>query len=258
MALSLPSFDIINPQFHQGFLLEENSQVFDPYYDTIPPAFFSFESNDCQNLGSAILGFDQTDQIHVPCYNSSSSHKKETECETTLFSTFHQNYNYLSDISTIGGVGDNIYSKDEQVIFSYPIKNRAGYIEDKIPRKRHIEGREVEISKKQCGIHRKRKTDEEAAVTSPSKDTQSLTAKNRRERISERLRVLQELIPNGTKVDLVTMLEKAISYVKFLQLQVKEFESAEFWAGQGRNAPHISQVEEAIDAILSACRNSKL
>ena len=26
---------------------------------------------------------------------------------------------------------------------------------------------------------------------------------------------------NGTKVDLVTMLEKAISYVKFLQLQVK-------------------------------------
>ena len=44
---------------------------------------------------------------------------------------------------------------------------------------------------------------------------------NRRERISERLRTLQELVPNGTKVDLITMLEKAISYVKFLQLQVK-------------------------------------
>lgn len=46
---------------------------------------------------------------------------------------------------------------------------------------------------------------------------------NRRERISERLRALQELVPNGTKVDLVTMLEKAISYVKFLQLQVKVY-----------------------------------
>ena len=45
---------------------------------------------------------------------------------------------------------------------------------------------------------------------------------NRRERISERLRTLQELVPVlVTKVDLVTMLEKAISYVKFLQLQVK-------------------------------------
>jgi hypothetical protein len=43
----------------------------------------------------------------------------------------------------------------------------------------------------------------------------------RRERISELLRTLQELVPNGTKVDLVTMLEKAIGYVKFLQLQVK-------------------------------------
>lgn len=139
MALSLPSFDIINPQFHQGFLLEENSQVFDPYYDTIPPTFFSFESNDCQNLGSAMLGFDQTDQILVPCYNSSSSHKKETECDTTLFSTFHQNY-LTNIISTIGGVGDNIiYSEDERVMFPYPINNRAGYIQDRIPRKRHIE-----------------------------------------------------------------------------------------------------------------------
>jgi hypothetical protein len=44
---------------------------------------------------------------------------------------------------------------------------------------------------------------------------------NRREKISERLRTLQELVPNGTKVDMVTMLEKAISYVKFLQLQVE-------------------------------------
>jgi hypothetical protein len=43
----------------------------------------------------------------------------------------------------------------------------------------------------------------------------------RREKISERLRTLQQLVPNGTKVDMVIMLEKAISYVKFLQLQVK-------------------------------------
>jgi hypothetical protein len=53
-----------------------------------------------------------------------------------------------------------------------------------------------------------------------------LLLQNRRERISERLRALQELVPNGTKVDLVTMLEKAISYVKFLQLQVKVYPQA--------------------------------
>ncbi|XP_022769596.1 putative transcription factor bHLH086 [Durio zibethinus] len=86
----------------------------------------------------------------------------------------------------------------------------------------------------------------------PTKDPQSIAAKNRRERISERLKILQELVPNGSKVDLVTMLEKAISYVKFLQLQVKVLATDEFWPVQGGKAPDISQVREAIDAILSS------
>lgn len=43
----------------------------------------------------------------------------------------------------------------------------------------------------------------------------------RRERISERLKVLQTLIPNGDKVDMVTMLEKAINYVQCLELQIR-------------------------------------
>ncbi|KAI8534577.1 hypothetical protein RHMOL_Rhmol10G0101400 [Rhododendron molle] len=75
---------------------------------------------------------------------------------------------------------------------------------------------------------------------------------NRRERITERLKVLQELVPNGSKVDLVTMLEKAISYVKFLQLQVKVLATDEFWPVRGGKAPDISQVKEAIDSILSS------
>ncbi|KAG2660987.1 hypothetical protein PVAP13_1KG472900 [Panicum virgatum] len=95
-------------------------------------------------------------------------------------------------------------------------------------------------AKRPCGSGRK------------TKDPQSLAAKNRRERISERLRTLQELVPNGTKVDLVTMLEKAISYVKFLQLQVKVLGTDEFWPAQGGKAPEISQVREALDAILSS------
>ncbi|XP_031390407.1 transcription factor bHLH74-like [Punica granatum] len=52
-------------------------------------------------------------------------------------------------------------------------------------------------------------------------DPQSLYARRRRERINERLRILQNLVPNGTKVDMSTMLEEAVHYVKFLQLQIK-------------------------------------
>jgi len=54
-----------------------------------------------------------------------------------------------------------------------------------------------------------------------SKNSQSLYAKKRRETINEKLKTLQQLIPNGTKVDLSTMLEEAVQYVKFLQLQIK-------------------------------------
>ncbi|KAL9668290.1 hypothetical protein QQ045_002670 [Rhodiola kirilowii] len=60
-------------------------------------------------------------------------------------------------------------------------------------------------------------------------DPQSLYARKRRERINERLRILQNLVPNGTKVDISTMLEEAVSYVKFLQTQIKLLSSDDMW-----------------------------
>lgn len=53
----------------------------------------------------------------------------------------------------------------------------------------------------------------------------------RRERINERLRILQNLIPNGTKVDISTMLEEAVHYVKFLQLQIKVMANSRILVG---------------------------
>ncbi|KAM3338003.1 hypothetical protein P3S68_032329 [Capsicum galapagoense] len=50
-----------------------------------------------------------------------------------------------------------------------------------------------------------------------------------RERINERLRILQNLVPNGTKVDISTMLEEAVHYVKFLQIQIKLLSSDDMW-----------------------------
>ncbi|KAI3715971.1 hypothetical protein L6452_22973 [Arctium lappa] len=60
-------------------------------------------------------------------------------------------------------------------------------------------------------------------------DPQSVYARKRRERINERLRILQSLVPNGTKVDISTMLEDAVHYVKFLQLQIKLLSSDDLW-----------------------------
>ncbi|XP_024013157.1 transcription factor bHLH139 [Eutrema salsugineum] len=60
-------------------------------------------------------------------------------------------------------------------------------------------------------------------------DPQSLYARKRRERINDRLKILQRLVPNGTKVDISTMLEEAVHYVKFLQLQIKVLNSDDLW-----------------------------
>ncbi|KAL7001620.1 ATP-dependent DNA helicase pif3 [Sarracenia purpurea var. burkii] len=52
-------------------------------------------------------------------------------------------------------------------------------------------------------------------------EVHNLSERRRRDRINEKMRALQELIPNCNKVDKASMLDEAIEYLKALQLQVQ-------------------------------------
>ncbi|MCO5592396.1 hypothetical protein L7F22_046399 [Adiantum nelumboides] len=51
-------------------------------------------------------------------------------------------------------------------------------------------------------------------------DPQSIAARTRREKFSDRIRILQSLVPNGERLDTVSMLGQTLEYVRFLQHQV--------------------------------------
>ncbi|KAI5062350.1 hypothetical protein GOP47_0022889 [Adiantum capillus-veneris] len=89
-------------------------------------------------------------------------------------------------------------------------------------------------------LHQNTKQDKPRARQGIANDPQSIAARHRREKISERLKNLQQLVPNGSKVDLVTMLEKAINYVKFLQLQVKVLATDEYWPTPLNKFPKVA------------------
>ncbi|CAA3003231.1 transcription factor UNE12 [Olea europaea subsp. europaea] len=72
-------------------------------------------------------------------------------------------------------------------------------------------------------------------------DPHSIAERLRRERIAERIRALQELVPNVNKSDRAVMIDEIVEYVKFLRLQVKVLSMSRM-GGAGAVAPLVTDI----------------
>ncbi|XP_027941859.1 putative transcription factor bHLH086 [Vigna unguiculata] len=269
MPLSLTSHGV-NEYQKCGVQEEDNSQTTTNGFSNdsasasaVTQSLINFKANDFSNLmkgSDSFLSFQQSwlfSKLHEGCDQWNHVSPKNTT-DMRLVQNFSCSETATCYSSIFSGAKEKKHGESSSSGWLYSEPNvhssslNESAAEELVLRKRSFMGESMQAAnaKKPCTIASKATKPK----SSPSKDPQSVAAKNRRERISERLKILQELVPNGSKVDLVTMLEKAISYVKFLQLQVKVLAADEFWPVQGGKAPDISQVRQAIDAILSSQR----
>ncbi|XP_047335100.1 transcription factor UNE12-like [Impatiens glandulifera] len=72
-------------------------------------------------------------------------------------------------------------------------------------------------------------------------DPHSIAERLRRERIAERIRALQELVPSVNKTDRAAMLDEIVDYVKFLRQQVKVLSMSRLGAA-GAVAPLVTDI----------------
>ncbi|KAG2310836.1 hypothetical protein Bca52824_022393 [Brassica carinata] len=82
-------------------------------------------------------------------------------------------------------------------------------------------------------------------------DPHSIAERLRRERIAERMKSLQELVPNTNKTDKASMLDEIIEYVRFLQLQVKVLSMSRL-GGAGAVGPRLNGLTSEVGGRLNA------
>nr|GEY31852.1 phytochrome interacting factor 3 [Tanacetum cinerariifolium] len=88
-------------------------------------------------------------------------------------------------------------------------------------------------------------------------EVHNLSERRRRDRINEKMKALQELIPRCNKSDKASMLDEAIEYLKSLQMQVQRSRAAEVHnLSERRRRDRINEKMKALQELIPRCNKS--
>ncbi|KAJ0980041.1 hypothetical protein J5N97_015515 [Dioscorea zingiberensis] len=142
----------------------------------------------------------------------------------------HSNHQSTSIATALGGKHATEKAPEAVLASSVCSGNNAGAAASNDPKpgskRKSREGEEAEyqsedVEDESVGLRKPPPARGTSGKRSRAAEVHNLSERRRRDRINERMRTLQELIPNCNKVDKASMLDEAIEYLKTLQLQVQ-------------------------------------
>lgn len=122
--------------------------------------------------------------------------------------------------SSSGGSGSSLGKTCSLSTRSHDKKRKVMDVEDSVE--------QSEDTELKSAVRKKASQRSGSARRNRAAEVHNLSERRRRDRINEKMKALQQLIPHSSKTDKASMLEEAIEYLKSLQLQLQVM-----WMGSG-------------------------
>ncbi|XP_008776593.2 transcription factor PHYTOCHROME INTERACTING FACTOR-LIKE 13-like isoform X2 [Phoenix dactylifera] len=175
-------------------------------------------------IGSRISGSNQTQTLADPCHTMSSdvagviATGSKEDAQRTSLSERVQTHTHEATVTSSSGCS---FGRTGQQTASNQSHKRKG---------RDVEESECQSEEAEYESGEANKPAQQSTSTRRSRaaEVHNLSERRRRDRINEKMKALQELIPHCNKTDKASMLDEAIEYLKSLQLQVQIM-----WMGSG-------------------------
>ncbi|XP_072956986.1 transcription factor PHYTOCHROME INTERACTING FACTOR-LIKE 13-like [Typha angustifolia] len=174
---------------------------------------------------SSICGSNQV-QIQAGPSNTSSDGtgvvgtKLKEDLQPKLFSGKEQRVTHEATVTSSGGSGCSFGRTRQQSTNTQSNKRKGRDTEESESQSEEAEYESVDAKKPPQRSA--------SARRSRAAEVHNLSERRRRDRINEKMKALQDLIPHCNKTDKASMLDEAIEYLKTLQLQVQIM-----WMGSG-------------------------